>query len=152
MADAPAPPAGFRKVVVDLPIYTFQIDFNRHVSNIVYVQWMEVARLKLLEELGLPVHEIEKAGFVPVLIETRISYLRPLALGDPACVELWLSELGNASAWLEFRFYGAGGALAATGRQKGLFVSTATMRPIKLTDAQRRLFEPYLGPSEAAGA
>lgn len=139
--------AGHRKVVLELPIYTFQIDFNRHVSNIVYVQWMEIARLMLLEELGLPVHEIEKAGFVPVLIETQINYRRPLALGDPARVELWLSELGNASARLEFRFYGAGGALAATGRQKGLFVSTATNRPIRLTEAQRRLFEPYLGPA-----
>ncbi len=152
MADAALPSAGFRKVVLDLPIYTFQIDFNRHVSNIVYVQWMEVARLKLLEELGLPVHEIEKAGFVPVLIETRINYRRPIALGDPARVELWLSELGNASAWLEFRFYGAAGELAATGRQKGLFVSTATMRPIRLSDEQRRLFEPYLGPAEEPAA
>jgi acyl-CoA thioester hydrolase len=141
-----------RKIVLDLPIYTFQIDFNKHVSNIVYVQWMEVARLKLLEELGLPVHEVEKAGFAPVLIETRITYRRPLRLGDEARVELWFSKLGKASAWMEFRFYGPGGELAATGRQKGLFVRTDDLRPLKLSAEQRRLFEPYLESTPVSGA
>jgi acyl-CoA thioester hydrolase len=151
VADVRLGPGSHRKVVLELPIYTFQIDFNRHVSNIVYVQWMEIARLRFLEELGLPVHEIEKAGFVPVLIETQITYRQPLTLGDTVRIELWLSELGNASAWMEFRFYGPGGALTASGRQKGLFVSTATARPIKLSADQRRIFEPYLGPADDAG-
>ena len=31
-----------KKVVFDLPIYTYQIDFAGHVSNIVYLQWMEM--------------------------------------------------------------------------------------------------------------
>ena len=43
------------KVVFDQEIYTFHIDFAGHVSNIVYVQWMEIGRLKLLEAVGLPV-------------------------------------------------------------------------------------------------
>jgi acyl-CoA thioester hydrolase len=47
-----------RQIELIRPIYTFQIDYAQHVSNIVYIQWMEIARLKLLEEAGLPVHVI----------------------------------------------------------------------------------------------
>ena len=41
------------------PVHSFQIDFNRHVSNIVYIQWMEIGRLKLLEACGLPLDRID---------------------------------------------------------------------------------------------
>ena|GEM_PF-5315118 len=56
------------KITFELPIYTFQIDFNNHVSNIVYSQWMEIGRTKLLEAIAMPVHKVAEEGFVPVLI------------------------------------------------------------------------------------
>lgn len=131
------------KIVFVEPIYTFQIDFNRHVSNIVYVQWMEIGRLKLLQAIGLPVEQIDKAGFLPVLVETQITYRRPLFLGDTVEVELWLSELSGVHAWMEFRFL-RGSELVAQGRQKGVFVNTDTNRPRRLSEAERALFLPYL--------
>jgi acyl-CoA thioester hydrolase len=67
-----------QKITVNLEVYTYQIDFAGHVSNIVYIQWMEIARIKLLEAIGLPTHEIAKAGFIPVLVQTEISYKQPL--------------------------------------------------------------------------
>jgi acyl-CoA thioester hydrolase len=133
-----------QKITFDEKIHTYQIDFNRHVSNIVYVQWMEIGRLKLLEAIGLPIYEIDKAGFLPVLAETQITYKRPLYMGDSVRVEVWLSELSHATAWMEFRFYSGGGALAAAGRQRGVFVRTDTNRPLRLTPEQRAAFEPYL--------
>jgi acyl-CoA thioester hydrolase len=132
------------KIVFREPIHTFQIDFNRHVSNIVYIQWMEIGRLKLLQEIGLPVEQIDVAGFLPVLIETHITYRRPLYLGETVEVELWLSELSGVHAWMEFRFVKVGGALAAQGRQKGIFVDVKSGRPKRLTNSERALFLPYL--------
>jgi acyl-CoA thioester hydrolase len=133
-----------KKIVFREPIHTFQIDFNRHVSNIVYIQWMEIGRLKLLREIGLPVEQIDVAGFLPVLIETHITYKRPLLLGDAVEVELWLSEISGVHAWMEFRFVKVGGGLAAQGRQKGIFVDVKSGRPKRLTDAERDLFLAYL--------
>ncbi len=133
-----------QKITFEEKIHTFQIDFNRHVSNIVYVQWMEIGRLKLLEATGLPIHEIDKAGFLPVLAETQIAYKRPLYMGDVVRVEVWLSELTHATAWMEFRFYNGRDELAATGRQRGVFVRTDTNRPLRLSPEQRAAFEPFL--------
>ncbi|HET6567459.1 MAG TPA: acyl-CoA thioesterase [Rhodothermales bacterium] len=135
-----------QKIIFEERIHTFQIDFNRHVSNVVYVQWMEIGRLRLLEAVGLPIYEIDRAGFLPVLVETQITYKRPLYMGDTVRVELWLSELTNATALMEFKFLGGNGKLAAEGRQRGVFVNTGTGRPLRLSPQQRAAFEPYLAP------
>jgi acyl-CoA thioester hydrolase len=131
-------------ITVSLEVYTYQIDFAGHVSNIVYIQWMEIARIKLLEAIGLPTQEIAKAGFVPVLLHTEISYKKPLFLGDRVQIELWLEELKNASAIMAFQMANQGGDIVAEGRQKGIFFDTATQRPKRLTPEQRDLFLPYL--------
>jgi acyl-CoA thioester hydrolase len=107
---------------------------------------MENGRLRLLEAMGLPVSEIaDKAGIVPVLTETWIAYKRPLFLHNEANVEIWISELNNASAIMEFRFYNETGELCAKGRQTGLFVDRTTMRPVRLTGTAREAFERFMG-------
>ena len=128
----------------ELEVYSFHIDFIGHVNNIVYIQWMEIGRTKLLEAIGMPTQEIFKQGFAPVLVQTNISYKSPLYLGDRVSVQMWISELGKASAIMQFRFQTPQAKLAAEGWQKGLFVDRATMRPRRLLPAERALFTPYL--------
>lgn len=132
------------KIVFDLDIYTYQIDFAGHVNNSVYIQWMEIGRMKLLETIGMPTHEVMKQGFTPVLVHTSIDYKSPLYLGDRVQVQLWLSELRNASAVMQFHFYNQKDKLVAEGLQKGLFVNAKTMRPKRLLPEERALFIPYL--------
>jgi len=126
-------------------IYTYHIDFVGHVNNAVYIQWMENGRLKLLEAIGMPVTRIaEGEGIVPVLTETHIRYRKPYFLGDTARIEIWLSQLNNASAIMEFRFYNPSGDLCAEGWQKGLFVNRKTLRPQRLAESFREAFSKYL--------
>lgn len=131
-------------VCFEMEVYSFHIDFIGHVNNIVYLQWMEIGRAKLLEAIGMPTHEIFHQGFVPVLVQTNITYKAPLYLGDRVQIKLWLSELRNASAIMQFSFFSAQGTLAAEGWQKGLFAERETMRPRRLRAEERALFLPYL--------
>lgn len=89
-------------LAVPVTVRTFDIDFAGHVSNIVYLQWLEIARTELLEAVGLPVPAILEAGFAPVVARTVIDYRRPVVLGDPVTVHLGLSRLRALSAQLEF--------------------------------------------------
>ena len=43
---------GHRTVDLDLEIYTFDIDFAQHVSNITYIRWLEMGRLQFLADAG----------------------------------------------------------------------------------------------------
>ncbi len=129
-----------QKVVFEQEIYTYHIDFAGHVSNIVYVQWMEIGRLKLLEAVGLPVQRLmEELGLLPTLIKTEIRYTQQLFLGDRVRIEVWLSKLRNVSAIMEFCFYNSNGELTAQGRQAGLFIDKKTHQPTPLnTDTHER--------------
>ncbi len=138
-----------QKISINLEVYTYQIDFAGHMSNIVYIEWMEIARIKLLEAIGLPTQAIAKAGFIPVLVHTEISYQKPLYLGDQVQVDLWLEELKNASAIMAVQMTNQAGEIAAAGRQKGIFLDTVTQRPKRLTPEQRALFLPYLHAIDA---
>lgn len=138
------------KLLFDLEVYTYQIDFAGHVNNSVYIHWMEIGRLKLLEAIGMPIHEVLKQGIAPILVETNIVYKLPLYLGDRVQAQMWLSELRNASAIMQFRFYNGDQVLAAEGVQKGLFVDAKTMRPKRLTSAERASFSPYLNVAAEA--
>jgi len=133
------------KIVFTEKIYSYQIDLVGHVSNIVYIQWLENGRVRMLEELGMPISQIsKKEGVLPILTETRIKYKKPLFIENSVKIEMWLSKLNNASAILEFRMYNEKGELCASAQQKGLFIDTRNNRPARITAAQREMFEKIL--------
>jgi acyl-CoA thioester hydrolase len=134
---------GDRTVELDLEIFTFDIDFAGHVSNIAYIRWLEIGRLRLLADAGLPITALLEQGLAPVLTRTEIDYRSPLRLGDAVHLSLWMEELRAASATLRFEIT-AGARLAASARQIGLFVSTATGRPRRLAPEVRARFEPFV--------
>jgi acyl-CoA thioester hydrolase len=134
-----------QKLTFDEKVYTYHIDFVGHVSNIVYIQWLENGRVKLLEAMGLPVTDLaQDEGIVPVLTETSIKYKKPLFLNNTVTIEVWISKLNNASAIMEFRFFNEKGELCASAQQKGLFIDRKTMRPTRLSPKNREAFERFL--------
>ena len=137
------------KVVYREPVHTFHIDINDHVNNAVYVQWLEIGRTKLIEAIGLSVETMRERGFTPVLIETRIRYRAPLTFPDTARIEVWVQEMTRASAWMVFRIESeTTGEVAATARQRGIFVDAESGRPHRLSEEDRRRFDAVYEPDE----
>jgi acyl-CoA thioester hydrolase len=130
---------------IPFEIATFHIDFVGHVSNIVYIQWLEIARCRLLEAVGLPVADLAKShGIVPVLLETQIAYKRQLVMGQRPYIEVWLSELGRASAIMNFRICHENGDIAAEATQKGMFCSHPDMKPYRIPPDMRGRFNQFV--------
>jgi acyl-CoA thioester hydrolase len=118
-------------------------------SNI-YIEWMEIGRLKLLETAGIPFHQVKSRGFIPVLTRTEINYRKPVFLGDVVRVVLWISELKRISATLSFQFYNQHDELVADGMQVAVFVSLTEQKPYRLSAEDRSLFRPFV--QEAPGS
>ncbi|MBI1931746.1 MAG: acyl-CoA thioesterase [Ignavibacteriales bacterium] len=135
------------KIVFEQEIYTYQIDYVGHLSNIVYIEWMEIGRTKLLEYIGLTFEKMETENIAPVLSETEIKYKKSLYLADKIKIEVWVSELKNASAVISFNFFNGKNELAAIGNQLGLFINLTTKKPHRLTEDQRRSFQKVLIPN-----
>ena len=136
-----------KKVVFEMPIYSFHIDANDHVNNAIYVQWMEIGQQKFFAEAGLPISILREQGVLPVIADTHISYKKPLTDGDAVKIEVWLSELKQIYAWAEFRFYNSDRKLVATGRQRGTFVDVRTKRICKLLPEQYSAMSRFLIPN-----
>lgn len=133
-----------RKLIFEEKIYTYHIDFVGHVNNIIYIQWLENGRVKLLESMGIPAYDLAVSeGIVPVLTETTIKYKKPLFLNNTVTVEVWISELNNASAIMNFQFLNEKKEVCAVAQQKGLFIDRKTMRPARLSPKNREAFARF---------
>ena len=132
------------KLPYQLTVYPFHIDAMGHVNNTIYVQWMEIGRVRLLDAAGLPMSQIMQQGFGPVLVDTRISYKRPLFLGDSITASIWVSKLKGASAEMSFEFCNQHSEVAAIGTQRGLFVNLSTQKPRQISSEDRERFSVYL--------
>ena len=125
-------------------VQTFQIDFSRHVNNSVYIQWLEKARVKLCAAAGYPVEKMIEFGFLPVLTNTEITYKKPLFMGEIAQIEVWVSEVGGASAWMEYRITNAIGEICAIAKQRGLWVDSITQKPRRIDAIMRDKFAEFM--------
>ncbi|MEZ5105072.1 MAG: thioesterase family protein [Draconibacterium sp.] len=134
-----------KKLKYTEPVYTYHIDFVGHVNNIIYIEWMENARNKLIQAMGLSITEIaEKENMLPIITGTTIQYIKPFYLNSEVHVEIWVSKLLNASAIFQFRFLNENNEVCSTGEQKVLFINAATQKPARLIDKFRDAFGKFL--------
>ncbi len=128
-------------------IYTYHIDFVGHVNNVIYIQWMENARVKLLQAMGISITQIaHEDELLPIITETTIKYKKPYFLNNTVHVEVWTSRLLNVSAIFEIRFYNEKNELCSTGQQKVLFIDKTTLKPSRKIVKYRENFEKYYIP------
>lgn len=132
-------------------VHTFHIDINDHVNNAVYLHWLEIGRIRLLEAIGMPMEALRERGYLPIVAETWIQYRKPLSFPDTVRIEAWVSELTRVTAWIAFHVHSESrGVLVARARQRGVFVDAGTNRPYRLSDAERAEFAPVLLEGEEA--
>lgn len=136
-----------KKLKFTEPIYTYHIDFVGHVNNIIYVQWLENARVKLIEAMGLSIAQIaHDDDLLPIITETTIKYKKPYFLDDKVNIEVWVSKIMNVSAIFEFRFYNEKEELCSTAQQKVLFIDNKKMKPSRKIIKYKTNFEQFYIP------
>lgn len=120
------------------PVMTYDVDFAGVVSNITYIRWLEDLRNYFAEQV-LSIGEAYKRGIAPALIRTEIDYIAPVRFPDVVEGRMWLAETGQPKWILEAEFMSrAGGMVTARAKQIGVFVSTTTLRPVKLPQEFRQ--------------
>jgi YbgC/YbaW family acyl-CoA thioester hydrolase len=81
----------------------FDTDCGGVASNIAYLPFIEIARTRLVEELGLALAEMAEKRTYPVVVRTEIDYRRAAKLGDRLVIEEWLDQVERARFWCAFR-------------------------------------------------
>jgi acyl-CoA thioester hydrolase len=131
-------PSSRRPLLVQLPfqVKTYDIDFAGHVSNIVYVRWLEDLRLAMLESY-LPLKEQMEGGVVPLLVESSVRYRLQIGLLAEVTGCMWVEDLTAVRVKVRAEFVHQGN-VCVEAFQTGAFVDIRTGRPARVPQAFRR--------------
>jgi acyl-CoA thioester hydrolase len=102
-------------VVVEMPVAWGDMDYFRHVNNIVFFRYFESARIEYLERIGF--RELADGAAVgPILSATGCRFRRPLTWPDTVRVGARVSSTGDDRFDMEYRLVStAQNAVAAEG-------------------------------------
>jgi acyl-CoA thioester hydrolase len=98
-----APRTDATVVRMQLRVRFHELDPNGHVNHGVYANYLETARIELLESLGFGPAVMAERGVHMVVVELRLRFRRPAGAGDELTVETWISQVGRASSWMSQR-------------------------------------------------
>jgi YbgC/YbaW family acyl-CoA thioester hydrolase len=91
------------RIRTKVQVMFFDTECGGVVSNIAYLRFIEIARTRLAEELGLALTEMAENRRYPVVVRTEIDYRRPAKLGDQLVIEGRLDRVERVRFWCAFQ-------------------------------------------------
>ena len=129
------------------PVHRFQIvvpaeavDGNRHVNNVVYLQWMQDAAIDHSTAVGCTrLTRAMAASWVARM--HRIEYLAPAFAGDHITLLTWVVNFRKVRSLRRYQFIrDSDQKMLARGETDWVLVDAASGRPRRITDELAQLF------------
>ncbi len=114
-------------IEIVIPVRTYDIDFAGHVSNIVYIRWLEDLRTELFNK-HFSLQELMDGGCTLVLKSTNIEYKHSIRLFDQVRAKMKVAAIAKASLTLTAEFF-VGELLTTTASHTGVFVDLKNLKP-----------------------
>lgn len=112
-----------------------------HHSN--YIRYFEYARVKVLDEVGLPMTEVEKSGIMMPVINVNINYKLPAKFGDVLKVVTLIKELPKAKLSIFTEIYNQAGIEICNGSVTLGFIHSDSRKVTRCPQNFIKAFEPY---------
>lgn len=111
----------------------YDTDCGGVVHNIAYLRFIEKARTKLAEKLGMKLRDMAKTAVYPVVVRTEIDYRKPAVLGDEIIIRGQLDTVERVRFWVDFKLVRAEDeCLLITCRQSLALVQMPEGKPMRL--------------------
>ncbi len=91
------------RTVVEIPVQWGDMDAAQHVNNVVYLKWVEAARVKLFTELNGGSLQNQSVG--PILAWQECKYIAPVFYPDSVMVGCRVSKTEGDRMILETKIY-----------------------------------------------
>ena len=137
---------------IDVRYYETDLMGIVHHSN--YIRFFEYGRIKMLEEIGLPISEIEGQGVMLPVVSTFCTYKTPSRMGDTLRIVSSVESMPMAKMKIKTVIYkqssnnpltpqGEIGAVVAEGEVVIGFIKADTRRPCRVPDHVAHIMEKY---------
>lgn len=132
--------------IFECPLRWSDMDAFGHVNNVVFMRYLEEARIDFMFRLARKADSESFTGG-SVVARHEIDYLRPLVhRHEPVTVETWVSKLGHASVTVAYEVKDSETVYA---RASTVVVpyNLEAERPRRLSDEERSFLEAYVDDS-----
>ncbi len=116
-----------------------------HHAN--YLVWFELARTHHCRAQGIEYAEIERRGFLLMVVGAQLRYRRSAHYGDHIRIECSTGRVGSRGVTFVYRVLN-GDQLLATGSTNHIWVSRETRKPTRIPDFARHHFFPEEAQSD----
>jgi acyl-CoA thioester hydrolase len=122
-----------------LPVRWGDMDSYGHVNNIIYMQYLEEARVAWFEQAGVAMSNVP---FGPVVLQTQHTYLKPVVYPATVVVELRAGAVGRSSLVIKHRLSTVEDPLTLYGEGycKLVWIDHNSGKSVNLPDHVRALF------------
>ena len=137
---------------IDVRYYETDLMGIVHHSN--YIRYFEYGRIKMLEEIGLPISEIEGRGVMLPVVSTFCTYKTPSRMGETLRIISSMESMPMAKMKIKTRIVKESsqnpetlpaeiGATVAEGEVVIGFIKADTRRPCRIPDYAAQIMEKY---------
>ena len=137
---------------IDVRYYETDLMGIVHHSN--YIRFFEYGRVKMLEEIGLPISEIEGNGVMLPVVSTFCTYKTPSRMGETLRIVSSVESMPMAKMKIKTVIYKQSstnpqtleqeiGAVVAEGEVVIGFIKADTRRPCRIPDFAAKIMEKY---------
>ena len=142
-------PSNAFDLAIDVEVRYAETDQMGVVHHANYVVWFELARTAFCLQSGRHYADIEKLGYLLMVVGVETRYLRPAHYGDTVQVICRIGRLASRAMRFEYEVRREGQILA-TGATDHLWVAKETGRPCRIPEVLKPAFERLTRP-EIAG-
>jgi len=78
-------------------VRSYELDSLGHVNHAVYLNWLEHARMRLLDDMGLTLDELFHRQWLPTVVRIEVDYRSEARVGQTLRIETWMDGFGRSS-------------------------------------------------------
>jgi acyl-CoA thioester hydrolase len=112
-----------------------------HHSN--YIVWFEIGRTDLCRATGITYAEIERQGYMLVVVEVGCRFRSSFRYDDEVIMRTSIAEAASRRMRFAYELSGTDGEVRATGFSSHVWVDIATRRPVTPSPSLIEAFAPF---------
>lgn len=140
-------PDGAVTSAIEYRVPFYDTDAMAIVHHANYVRYLELARVRFLQEHDEPYSHYVKQGYHVVVTRVDVALKRPTRFDELLRVTCWLERVRNATLAFGYQIHNAGQLTLTGGTEHG--VVNLEGRPVRMPEARRDRLQKLLGVKPA---
>ena len=120
----------YSKFETEIVVRPSDIDYNGHVHQSVYLDYLLFARVDQMKRCyRVPIEEFFERGYSWATRSTTIKYKKPLFMAETVTVRTWIKDIKKMTVEVGFQFLKNSGHIAAEGHSVFFLLNTKKGKP-----------------------